>query len=340
MKQKVCAVCGTPLHTPGGEINSSLYQDLGRANLLRMRGQSKEAIDLCLAILRKAPNNVTAHSLLGDIYYDQDDLRQAAEWYELASQLDPTADREKQLLIRIRQRLEANEHLATLQQIGVEQKAPPVTRYIVGGVVAIIAVGIIAFLAGNAAKSGPTASKPIVNPITLPATSKESIPTNASEIPENVSSTVYNDRELLDSIRSGQRKEFLISAVEIPNTNEIVLSVLNDDTYPASVNALFAASDLFMAKPNCVAATVRVIRNSRVYFSGHITRAAYDEAQGLSSQTDPNYESIAAQAFPAAFNASPTNVTVPPPTETNSANQTPSEGSTTTTNPKSDSAGE
>ncbi len=340
-KAKVCAVCGTPLHVPKGEMDSAIYQDLGRANLYRMRGQTKEAIDLCLSILRKAPNNITAHSLLGDIYYDQDDLRQAAEWYELASQLDPTAEREKQLLERIRNRIESSDHLQTLEQLGVQESAPPVRRYLYGGIALIVVVGVLAFFAGNAVQPNSMANKPLVNPITVPQNP------NASQLEPNVvvdsseRNSIANDMETLALLKQGQRKDFLLDAIQIVDTEEIIMTVRFDSTYPASVNALFAASDVFTLRPNTMAATIRVIKDQRIYFSGQVTRQAYDEAQALSSQSDPNFETIAAQAFPTAFNASPTNVTVPPPVaNSNTTEATKEETPTKETTPKLNQDGE
>lgn len=96
-----CRNCGAPTEssrdaltgTPEGEM----YPLLAAANLLRIRKQWDEATAKCIEVLRKYPNNASAHSLLGDIYRDQGMLRDAVEWYKLALELDPTsrADRAK-----------------------------------------------------------------------------------------------------------------------------------------------------------------------------------------------------------------------------------------------------
>ncbi len=96
-----CRDCGAPidnnrdllLGTPEGEM----YPLLAAANLLRIRRQWDDATAKCIEVLRKYPNNASAHSLLGDIYRDQGMLRDAIEWYKLALELDPTsrADRAK-----------------------------------------------------------------------------------------------------------------------------------------------------------------------------------------------------------------------------------------------------
>ena len=84
-----CPECGATLDPASGGSDQEVYNDLAKANLLRNRHQMPEAIEVALGILRKYPNNATAHTLLGDIYAELDDLKQAAEWYEMALDLSP-----------------------------------------------------------------------------------------------------------------------------------------------------------------------------------------------------------------------------------------------------------
>lgn len=93
---------------------------LAQANLHRMRGQWDEAIAVCMDAMRIAPNNPTAHSLLGDIYSDQGNLDEAIRWYCMALDLRPgsLSDRAKlsQLVENKRQSL-----------IAADQKDPHTT---------------------------------------------------------------------------------------------------------------------------------------------------------------------------------------------------------------------
>lgn len=66
-----------------------VYPEIARANLLRMKGEYEQAIEICLGILRRFPSNETAHALLGDIYADQGKLDDAIQWYELLVELAP-----------------------------------------------------------------------------------------------------------------------------------------------------------------------------------------------------------------------------------------------------------
>src|SRR5216110_1032892 len=64
---------------------------LSEANLLRMRARWVDAENRCIEALRLDPNNLDGHSLLGDIYRDQGKLGDAAQWYQLALDLNPNS---------------------------------------------------------------------------------------------------------------------------------------------------------------------------------------------------------------------------------------------------------
>ncbi|MEW5883805.1 MAG: tetratricopeptide repeat protein [Armatimonadota bacterium] len=84
-----CTECGASV-TEGVEGSDAIvYPDIARANLARMRGNEAEAERICLAILKRYPNNVSAHILLGDIYWDSERLEEAMQWYDLATSLAP-----------------------------------------------------------------------------------------------------------------------------------------------------------------------------------------------------------------------------------------------------------
>jgi len=87
-----CSACGAP--TRGGVAVAELDDPhiealLAEANLLRMRGRWPEAEARCIEVMRAEPNNVHAHSLLGDIYLGQGRHEEAAQWYRLALDLSP-----------------------------------------------------------------------------------------------------------------------------------------------------------------------------------------------------------------------------------------------------------
>lgn len=70
---------------PRGQANRLLTE----ANLNRLRHQWEPAVAQCIAVLREHPSDAAAHSLLGDIYRDQDRLEEAVRWYRMAVELRP-----------------------------------------------------------------------------------------------------------------------------------------------------------------------------------------------------------------------------------------------------------
>lgn len=102
-----CPECGAPLgensgEVQGVEIERETYSLLATANLYRIRGLWQEAEKKCVEVLRRYPNNPTAHSLLGDIYADQGRWEEAKEWYELAVELNPSSQVDKRKLERVK----------------------------------------------------------------------------------------------------------------------------------------------------------------------------------------------------------------------------------------------
>ncbi len=100
---------------------------LSYANLLRMRGQWSEAADQCTAVIGSDPTNATAHSLLGDIYQDQDRLEEARHWYRQALELNPAGFGDKAKLARVEEALEARSRKAEYEAV-IKTRAQPITR--------------------------------------------------------------------------------------------------------------------------------------------------------------------------------------------------------------------
>ena len=85
-----CGSCGYSVADESMVEDQELNRLLAEANLMRIRKRLDEAVALCTRVLRLDPANATAHSLMGDIYQDKSNYREALGWYKLAVQLDPT----------------------------------------------------------------------------------------------------------------------------------------------------------------------------------------------------------------------------------------------------------
>ena len=113
-----CSECGKPVASSGSSVKMEIFAPapppvtpspaaeptielkkpvrdtgvvLSSANLCRMRKQWPEAINLCVEVLKSAPADAAAHSLLGDIYRDQGKPEEAARWYRMALNLRDNA---------------------------------------------------------------------------------------------------------------------------------------------------------------------------------------------------------------------------------------------------------
>lgn len=288
-----CQDCGAKLDESSEGSDQEVYADLARANLLRMRGQRKESIDVVLGILRRFPNNVSAHTLLGDIYYEQDDLKQAAEWYEMAVDLNPEGLHEKEMLARIQSRLKEREARQSVQNLGVPQKQTFPLWYI--GVMAglILVIGVGAFAAGRGA-GGSAPAKGAVAPLVVPATQEPAAPNAIAATP------VEDDAAALTALQRGQSGLKLIAAQVDPSSGEITVTAEANPDQPADVVALSLAADVFVFRPDTKAATLRLVRDGKLTFVGRITRDQYDEAQSLSAR-NMALEQLAAQVFTGAW---------------------------------------
>ncbi len=102
-----CFNCGAPILTDviPTLIGSKISTEIADANLLRTKGRFAEAISACADILRNNPENASAHALLGDIYVDQQNFREALGWYKLAVKLDPLNENYKKKVNTISEKI-------------------------------------------------------------------------------------------------------------------------------------------------------------------------------------------------------------------------------------------
>ncbi|HZT42335.1 MAG TPA: tetratricopeptide repeat protein [Chthonomonadaceae bacterium] len=128
-----------PAETLGGAAAGSSEKDavrtlLSQANLYRLRGLWAGAVDRCIAVLKIQPENPTAHSLLGDIYRDQNKIDDAIQWYRMAIQLRPNPSDEAKLKQMERER--AREQRAAEARARAETARAKATTVSAGGTAA------------------------------------------------------------------------------------------------------------------------------------------------------------------------------------------------------------
>lgn len=129
--------------------DSTVYPELAKANLYRMRGEYKLARDTCLSLLKRYPNNADAHTLLGDIEAEEGDLVHAAEWYEMALDLKPEAEMARAKLDALKKRMKDHEVATTAEQLGLPTSRPRALVFASVIVVFIVLVGAVAFALGD-----------------------------------------------------------------------------------------------------------------------------------------------------------------------------------------------
>ena len=134
-----------------GGLSREAYALLAQANLLRVRGQWPEAVEACRAALRLAPDSAAAQSLLGDIYENQGDLDDAAQWYRMALDSSPDSAADRLKLDRLLTRQDAPEAVQPVSDTALRPASPSperALRYVVVAVALIILMVIgLAFAA-------------------------------------------------------------------------------------------------------------------------------------------------------------------------------------------------
>ena len=284
-----CPECGASLQEGTEGSDEAVYQELTNANLARTRGKPQEGIDICLGVLRRFPNNSSAHVLLGDIYSDLNDLPKAAEWYEMAIDLAPDSVPAKEKLQRTRDRLVDQESAATARQLGVPQRSSQVVVYIVGVAALIILVGVASFMIGNQIR-GESDDSPlrVGSPVVLPG---------GQQKPPAENSMLPGEKALLKAIRKNSKiAERYISVYEDPREPSLVVTLRGDRDRPVEIDAATAVHEAFETIPSYRRVTVRVVIGDQVALMGEVTSEAYAAARPLTAGAD--LSQFAAQILP------------------------------------------
>lgn len=295
-----CQLCGAALTTgkeAGEGSDTEVYRELAQTNLYRMRGSYKEAIASCLMILKKYPNNATAHTLLGDIHAEMGELPQAVEWYEMALDLNPSSDADKKKLDSVKKRIHEREQAQTAEQIGLSQSSRPSPALYIGGMAAaILVVGAGSFFLGGAMKAPqpkPAVNKTLGITERAPAEPKEEPAATGQEAPSApqdpapttpaapVASVAGPDKATLEFLRAqGKASATVVNVSEDPRSGLILVTAEADaNTAPKALAALIA-NDVFTVLTSPTKAVVRVVQGTTLLLVVDAEKAAWETAKG------------------------------------------------------------
>lgn len=332
---RFCVGCGAPLQDGVDESEQSAYRNLASANLHRTRGDFKEAMDQCLAVLKRFPNNHTAHSLLGDISADQGDLEQAATWYEMALDLMPDSQLDKQKLSIVTDRIKARHAAEAAKQIGIPERAPRPWPMIVLVAVTVLAVGAGAYVIGQSQRGG--APKPgglSAQSVTVGGGAPpQNQDTHDSDPPKNTSEPVSNpvpvglDATLFRALQTqGQEQLVYLSALHDPRGPVATVSVQNVPNEDPKLTAGRAGLEFFRIQPSYVRVSLRVMGTEGPLCVADMTKDAAKTAEAAITGGDTLDSQAQVMLSNVWFPPAPESKSIDPNTPTSSPTQDQGEG--------------
>lgn len=264
------------------EETSDIERELARINLLRIRGQYDEARLACLKLLNDHPNSAPAHTLMGDICVDKQDLPQAAEWFEMAIGILPESQVDAGKLESVRRRMKDREAADTAEMLGLPTSRPKVGLFAAVALGLLILITVAAYLVGRNLR--PSTERAVIRqPITVaeaagdPApVASETTPNPEVAAPRNPTpSRVEADRALLGELVPGAPEALhLLEATRDPRTRSVFVTVdVGQAAAPREVIARIGAHSLERLA-DCPVVTVRVVRSGQVEAIGDVAREA------------------------------------------------------------------
>ena len=287
-----CIECGAPLSDEPGAEGSDLevYRDITQANLHRIRGNYKQAVDTCLSILRRYPNNGTAHTLLGDIYAENSELDQSIQWYEMALDLRPESENDRRKLGVVSRRKAEHEAASTAKQLGIPDTKPRTQQMVFVSAILVAVVGIGSFFLGGALRNGQSKAteKPTIKtPIDIGAGDKD-LPVQESKPSPNDDLTTRNDptQEIWSGTRAEQevrnvlRTKYsmvdrILAVYEEPRSHTISITAAAVAGEAAKKTCTDVVVAIYTEYPGYNLVSVKVVDGGRTVFIADATNAAY-----------------------------------------------------------------
>lgn len=280
---RFCPDCGASLDSGDPRASdAAVEQELANANLSRIRKEYKSAEDQCLAILRRFPNSVSANVLMGDIHYERGDFHQAAEWYELALDLDPRSVPTQQKLVDARRLSDPDAMLPGLEAA----IAGPRTRLPSWAWASIL--GFVLLLAAAAIWPKGPAVKPAVvrTEVVAPRQDPPPVQDEPSREERPVSSAaVDEDQQFLERLSTLEGVgSSLLGAQYDPRTKTALVTFLMPEDGAKELAANIGRA-LLEADAEVARVTLRGIRNGRSVFFADLVREKLPR-QGVPNNPD------------------------------------------------------
>jgi len=289
-----CPECGAAQTDEPTTEGSDLvvYPDIARANLLRMKGDTTAAEKICINILRRYPNNATAHVLLGDIYSDKGDLRQALQWYEMATDLSPENPSLVAKIERAKNSLKEQEAKVATSDLSIKENHRTTSWFY--GIVVVVIVALIAsaYYLGvmrtkrNSEEAFAAYTRPIevTTPSTKEPPQKEQTPPTQPTQPTTPPAMTAQENNLLTTLAAGLKdSRYRVAHIQLDwkETNVyITLSASQADEQSDQITLVIAAKLAMNAAPAITGANVRIIDETtkETRATGWITKNALQKA--------------------------------------------------------------
>ncbi len=285
-----------------------LQAELARVNLLRIRGDVSSSKTLCLSILKRFPESVDAHVMMGDLHTEQGDLAPAAEWYSLALDLDRNAPGVNVKLARVQAALDISGQASRSRTMILTGKrmSPWLIVAVVASTIAVFSVAYIAGLGSTpqvanqkasisdrieSPKSVDTSVKPTttaplttsVNNLTVPSNQPGPTPssvqtpgasqeTKSTGVKDTVVSVV-EDQKIYDQVSNHSRfGKHIVSVIADPREKSLILTYnVAQGEHGRYMGAVLAAAALDYDN-KILSVTIRGVRNGVLSYVADVPR--------------------------------------------------------------------
>ncbi len=286
-----CPECGARLQGLGliDNVSDSVHADLSMANLARMRADYKTAEQQCLSILKQYPHHFETHVLMGDVFADQSHFEQAAQWYELAVDLDPGSFIARQKLQVMSDRLKEMEKVNTAEQLGLPEMSGKRTASYAALALGII--GLCAFVAYSLGRQTGTTAAPDVVRSSISATQDsvflkpnevvpgEQPPIAAPPTPVLSPYATAEDKATTETLRRGEHGDRLVQATIDPRTKQLTIMYRVQEGESERVIGAQIARDALGAIGDSALVTLRALRGDQTVYMADVPRSRLAESQ-------------------------------------------------------------